>query len=168
MRIKKSLTVVVTVLSFALCLPLTAAEKYQVYLSAMPFNDATQPIMTGKGSASATLDGNTLSISGTFAGLSGPATKAHLSLSRGPGIPGSPFVDLTLAGDVAGKVTGQIKLDPSQLAALRGGRLYIQIDSEKAPAGHLWGWLLDEHDVVGPNVPQRGSGFLPPFAVKTK
>ncbi len=169
MRIKKSLTVVVvTVLSFALCLPLTAAEKYQVYLSAMPFNDATQPIMTGKGSASATLEGNTLSISGTFTGLSGPATKAHLSLSRGPGIPGSPFVDLTLAGDVAGKVTGQIKLDPSQLAALRGGRLYIQIDSEKAPTGHLWGWLLDEHEVVGPNVPQRGSGFLPPFAVKTK
>ena len=75
---------------------------------------------------------------------------------------------MTLAGDVAGKVTGQIKLDPSQVAALRGGRLYIQIDSEKAPTGHLWGWLLDEHEVVGPNVPQRGSGFLPPFAVKTK
>ena len=165
MRSKKSLALLIAVLSFA---SLTAAEKYQVYLSAMPFNDATQPIMTGKGSASATLEGNTLSISGTFAGLSGPATKAHLSLSRGPGIPGSPFVDLTLAGDVAGKVTGQIKLDPSQLAALRGGRLYIQIDSEKAPTGHLWGWLLDEHEVVGPDVPQRGSGFLPPFAVKTK
>jgi len=145
-----------------------AADKYQVYLSAMPFSDATQPIMTGKGSASATLEGNTLSISGTFTGLSGPATKAHLSLSRGPGIPGAPFVDLTLAGDVAGKVTGQIKLDPSQLAALRGGRLYIQVDSEKAPTGHLWGWLLDEHEVVGPDVPQKGSGFLPPFAVKTK
>jgi len=169
MRIKKRLTVfVVTVMSFALCMPLTAADKYQVYLSPMPFNDATQPIMTGKGSASATLDGDTLSITGTFTGLSGPAIKAHLSLSRGPGIPGSPFVALTLAGDVAGKVTGQIKLDPSQLAALRNGRLYIQIDSEKAPAGHLWGWLLDEHDVVGPNVPQRGSGFLPTFAVKTK
>jgi hypothetical protein len=162
----------VLLVAFSICIGVvadaTAADKYQVYLSAMPFNDATQPIMTGKGSASATLDGDTLSITGTFTGLSGPAIKAHLSLSRGPGIPGSPFVDLTLAGDVAGKVTGQIKLDPSQLAALRGGRLYIQIDSEKAPAGHLWGWLLDEHDVVGPNVPQRGSGFLPPFAVKTK
>ena len=162
----------VLLVAFSICIGVvadaTAADKYQVYLSAMPFNDVTQPIMTGKGSASATLDGDTLSITGTFTGLSGPAIKAHLSLSRGPGIPGSPFVDLTLAGDVAGKVTGQIKLDPSQLAALRGGRLYIQIDSEKAPAGHLWGWLLDEHDVVGPNVPQRGSGFLPPFAVKTK
>jgi CHRD domain len=169
-RIKKCLHVlavagILAVVSNAL----TAAEKYQVHLSAMPFNDATQPFMTGaKGSVSATLEGNTLSISGTFTGLSGPATRAHLSLSRGAGIPGSPLVDLTLNGGVAGKVTGQIKLDPSQLVALRSGRLYIQIDSEKAPSGHLWGWLLDEHDVVGQDVPQKGAGFIPPFAVKTK
>lgn len=167
MRIKKSLTAV-ALLSFAFWTHAIAAEKFQVYLSPMPFNDATQPFMTGKGSASATLEGNTLSISGTFTGLSGAATKAHLSLSRGPGIPGAPLVDLTVAGGVAGKVTGQIKLDPSQLVALRGGRLYIQIDSEKAPSGHLWGWLLDEHEIVGQDVPQKGSGFIPPFAVRTK
>jgi hypothetical protein len=145
-----------------------AAERYQVHLSATPFNDAQQPIMTGKGSASATLEGDTLSISGSFTGLSGPATKAHLSLSKGPGIPGNPLVDLTLAGDVAGKVTGQTKLDPSQLAALRGGKLYIQIDSEKRPSGHLWGWLLDEHAVAGQDVPQKGPWYLPPFAVKAR
>ncbi len=146
----------------------TAAEKYQVYLSAMPFNDATQPLMTGKGAASATLEGDTLSISGSFAGLSGRATTARLSLSRGPGIPGTPVVDLTLVGDVAGKVTGQIKLDASQLAALRSHKLYIQIDSENAPSGHLWGWLLDEHDIAGQDIPQKGPWFIPPFAIKTK
>jgi hypothetical protein len=145
-----------------------AAEKYQAYLSPMPFNDETQPLMQGKGTATATLEGDTLSISGSFAGLSGPAKKARLSLSRGPGIPGNPVVDLTLVGDVAGKVTGQIKLDASQLAALRSRKLYIQIDSEKAPSGHLWGWLLEEHDVAGQDVPVKGPWFWPPFAVKTK
>ncbi|MEO5740583.1 MAG: CHRD domain-containing protein, partial [Vicinamibacterales bacterium] len=125
MRIKKSLTVLMTVLSLA---PLAAAETYQVHLSPMPFNDATQPVMQGKGTVSATLEGDTLSISGSFAGLTGPATKAHLSLSTGAGIPGKPFTDLTLTGDVAGKVTGQTKLNPSQLVALRSGKLYIQID----------------------------------------
>jgi hypothetical protein len=143
-----------------------AAERYQVYLSAMPFNDAQQPIMTGKGSATATLEGNVLSISGTFTRLSGPATKAHLSTSRGAGIPGTAFVDLTLEGDVAGKVTGKVNLDQNQLTALKSGRLYIQINSEKAPSGHLWGWLLDEHDIVGQGVPQQGPWFLPSFAVK--
>ena len=85
MRSKKSLRRVHWPSSaFCRSCPLTAAEKYQVHLSAMPFNDATQPLMTGKGTASATLDGDTLTISGSFAGLSGPATKARLSLSRGP------------------------------------------------------------------------------------
>jgi hypothetical protein len=146
----------------------SAAEKYQIYLSAMPFNDATQPIMQGKGTATATLDGDMLSISGSFAGLTGPATKARLSVSRGPGIPGTPLVDLMLTGDVAGKVTGRTKLDPGQLAALRSRKLYIQIDSEKMPSGHLWGWLLEEHDIPGQDVPQRGPWYVPPFAVKTK
>jgi hypothetical protein len=145
----------------------SAAEKYQVYLSALPFNDATQPIMQGKGNATGTLDGDTLIISGTFSGLTGPATKARLSLSRGPGIPGTPFADLMLTGGAAGKVAGQVKLDASQLVALRGRRLYIQIDSETAPAGHLWGWLLEEHDIAGQDVPQKGPWYVPPFAVKT-
>jgi hypothetical protein len=145
-----------------------AAERYQVHLSALPFNDAQQPIMTGKGTASATLEGNVLSISGTFSGLSGRATKAHLSTSTGAGIPGVPFVDLTVEGDAAGKVTGRVELDRNQLTALKSGRLYIQIDSEKVPSGHLWGWLLDEHDIVGPGVPQKGPWFLPSFAVKSK
>jgi hypothetical protein len=161
----RSVSILLAVLSFV---PLAAAEKYQVYLSPMPFTDATQPIMIGKGTATATLEGDTLSISGSFAGLSGPATKARLSLSRGPGIPGNPVVDLMLVGDVAGKVTGQIKLDASQLAALRSRKLYIQIDSEKAPSGHLWGWLLEEHEIAGQDVPQKGPWFWPPFAVKTK
>jgi hypothetical protein len=135
----------------------------------MPFNDATQPLVTGsKGSATATLDGDTLSISGSFAGLSGAATKARLSVSRGPGIPGTAVTDLTLTGDVTGKVAGQIKLDASQLAALRSRRLYIQIESEKMPSGHLWGWLLEEHEIAGEDVPVKGPWYVPPFAVKTK
>ena len=145
-----------------------AAEKYQVYLAPMPFNDATQPFMTGaKGTATATLDGDTLTVSGTFTGLSGRATKARLSLSRGPGIPGDAQFDLTLDGDTSGKVSAQKKLDASQLAALRSRKLYIQIDSEKAPSGHLWGWLLEEHEIAGEDVPQK-SWYIPPFAVKTK
>ena len=169
-RIKKCLRVgfsVVVVGILPVASSVTAAEKYQAYLSAMPYLDANQPLMTGKGTATATLDGDTLTISGSFAGLSGPAIKAHLSLSRGPGVPGSPLVDLTLSGDVAGKVTGQTKLGPSHLAALRSGKLYIQINSAKVPSGHLWGWLLEEHEIVGQDVPQKGPWYVPPFSVKT-
>jgi hypothetical protein len=146
---------------------LEAAEKYQIYLSPMPFTDATLPSMTGKGAAAATLDGETLTIAGTFAGLASPATKVHLSLSRGPGIPGTAIADLVISSDIAGKLTGQVKLQPSQIAALKSGRLYVQIDTVKVPAGTLWGWLLPEQDIVGQDVPQKGPWFIPPFAVRT-
>ena len=147
---------------------LYAAEKYLVYLSPMPFNEATRPNMTGKGSGSATLEGDTLTITAAFSGLASAATKGHLSVSKGAGIPGAPVFDLTVSADVTGKVTGQLKLDSAQLVALRGGKLYVQIDSEKAPMGNLWGWLLPDHEVAGQDVPQKGPWFIPPFAVKTK
>jgi hypothetical protein len=146
----------------------SAAEKYLVYLSPMPFSEATQPNMTGKGSGSATLENDTLSITAGFSGLASAATKGHLSLSKAAGIPGAPLFDLTVSNDVTGKVTGQLKLDPAQLAGLRGGKLYVQIDSEKAPTGNLWGWLLQDHEIAGQDVPQKGPWFIPPFAVKTK
>ena len=43
---------------------------------------------------------------------------------------------------LGGTLTGSIQLTPVQIDDLRRGRLYIQIHSEKAPEGNLWGWLL--------------------------
>src|SRR5262249_55093926 len=92
-----------------------APEKYQAYLSPMPHNDATLDNLRGKGTATITLDGETISIAGTFAGLSSPATTARLLLSAGPGIPGKTVVkDVEVTTDVSGKVSGQVKLDAAQ------------------------------------------------------
>jgi hypothetical protein len=149
--------------------PAVAAERYQAYLSPMPHNDATLDNVRGKGTATVTLDGDTVSITATFAGLSSPATTARLLLSAGAGIPGKAMVkEFTVTTDVAGKVSGQVKLDAAQLAALKSGKLYLQINSQKAPEGNLWGWFLPEHEVAGQDVPQKGPWFIPPFAVKTK
>ena len=121
MRIKKSLTLLMAVLS------VRAADGGRevpgLFCRRCRSTMRRSPIMTGKGTASATLDGDTLSISDPSRACPVQRRKRILSMSKGPGIPGSPLVDLTLAGDVAGKVTGQIKLDPSQLVALRGRRL---------------------------------------------
>jgi hypothetical protein len=56
---------------------------------------------------------------------------------RGPAI-----ADLTISKATSGTITGSIDLTPAQLASLHKGGLYIQIHSEKAPNGVLWGWLL--------------------------
>ena len=145
-----------------------ASKKYQAYLSPMPHNDAMHPNFSGKGAAIAALTGDTMSLNGTFTGLASAATKGHICLSLAAGIPGKPILEFTVPSGIDGKLTGTFKLDKDQTAALQKGQLYIQIDSEKAPNGNLWGWLLSEHEVVGQDVPQKGPWFLPETAVKTK
>lgn len=145
-----------------------ANKKYQAYLSPMPHNDAMHPNFSGKGAAIAALAGDTMSLTGSFTGLASSATKGQVCLSLAPGIPGKPLFEFAVPSGVEGKVTASFKLDKDQTAALQKGQLYIQIHSEKAPNGNLWGWLLPEHEVVGQDVPQRGPWFLPEFAEKMK
>jgi phosphoglycerate kinase len=64
---------------------------------------------------------------------------------------------------------GEEKNDPDfakQVAALRAGHLYVQVNSEKAPNGNLTGWLLPPHPFAGEDVPVAGPGFLPQYEVK--
>jgi hypothetical protein len=58
------------------------------------------------------------------------------------GVRGSSVLDLTVSKAISGTVTGSFDLTPEQVESLRKGRLYVQIHSEKAPDGNLWGWLL--------------------------
>jgi hypothetical protein len=143
-------------------------ERYQAYLSPMPHNDAMHANFSGKGAAMATLNGDTVSLSGAFTGLASSATKAYVCRSQAAGIPGAPILEVTVSSGVEGKVTGTFKLDKSQILELQNGKLYLQIDSEKAQKGNLWGWLLPEHESAGQDVPQKWPWFQPEFAVKTK
>jgi hypothetical protein len=51
-------------------------------------------------------------------------------------------LDLTISKAEKGTLSGSVELTPDQIADLRAGRLYVQIQSERAPDGNLWGWLL--------------------------
>jgi hypothetical protein len=120
-----------------------SAEVFKARLSPVPINISMMSTVAGSGSLTATFQGKQLTIQGTFEGLRSPATTAQIH--RGPkGIPGPAVagLDLTVTKAQKGAVSGTIELTPDQIADLRGGRLYIQIQSERAPDGNLWGWLL--------------------------
>jgi hypothetical protein len=51
-------------------------------------------------------------------------------------------LELDVDRAVEGGFSGEWELSADQLRALDDGRMYIQIDSEIAPEGNLWGWLL--------------------------
>ena len=129
-----------------LCLALftvsQSAETFVARLTMMPIEVATRTNVTGSGSGSATLDGRRLLVSGSFSGLQGPATAARLHEGIALGIRGAPLFELGVESATAGSFSGEVELTPEQVESLRQGRLYIQIHSEAAPDGNLWGWLL--------------------------
>lgn len=116
--------------------------SFKARLSMVPIDPATAAAVTGIGEASGTLEGATLVVSGTFEGLKGPATVARLHSGVHTGVRGEPFADLAVTAATSGSISGTVELSPEQLEALRSGRVYIQIHSEAAPDGNLWGWLL--------------------------
>jgi hypothetical protein len=115
--------------------------QFHARLSTVPIDLAMAPRVAGRGSASATLAGSTLTIAGTFEGLKTPATFAKIH--AGPkGIRGPAILDLTVSNATSGSITGTVQLTPAQIEDLKNSRLYIQLHSEKAPEGNLWGWIL--------------------------
>ncbi len=62
---------------------------------------------------------------------------------RGPNV-----LDLAVAKTDAtsGTLSGSLDLTAIQVADLEKGRLYVQLHSEKAPDGNLWGWLLPQEN----------------------
>lgn len=119
-------------------------KTYKGRLAPVPVA-AASPNVTGVGSVTATLVGTRLSISGTFEGLATPATVAKLH--RGPrGIRGPAVLDLVVTTGTSGTITGSIDLTSSQSEDLARERFYVQLHSEKAPDGNLWGWLLTQEN----------------------
>ena len=80
-------------------------------------------------------------------------------------MPGPAIADLMLSGQSDGSVSGSVSLSSAQLKALKQGHVYIQINSQKAPDGNLWGWLLPDHPFPGADVPVAGAGFIPQLDV---
>ncbi len=116
-------------------------ETFKARLTPVPIDVTMMSTVAGIGSLTAVLAGKQVTITGTFEGLRSPATTAQIH--RGPkGLRGPAIFDLTISKAVKGTVSGSFELTPEQMEDLRNARWYVQIQSERAPDGNLWGWLL--------------------------
>jgi len=118
-----------------------SARTFKTRLSPVPV-PTYNPAIAGVGSVTATVTGNKLTIAGTFEGLASPATTANIRKSTKTGVRGDVILNLTVTTGTSGSISGTFDLTPAQVQELAAGRYYVQVQSEKAPEGNLWGWLL--------------------------
>ena len=120
------------------------AATYEAELDPAPF-DATNraDVIESIGNLTATLDGNTLTVKGTFSNFTSPATGGSFRIGLAKGVPGDAIGALTVDHARHGSFSGSVKLNATQLAALKREALYVRIDSERSPDGNVQGWLED-------------------------
>ncbi len=149
----------------ALCVtfggPAFAADGYQTNLGPTPLDGSNRANVLGRGGVLATLDGKIFTLHGSFAGLATPATEAHLCLGNVMGGTGPAIFDITVTSAQNGEISGTVSFTPEQVAALKAGKIYLLLDSQKAPKGNLWGWFQPAHRTVGPDVPEHGHWYIP-------
>jgi CHRD domain-containing protein len=139
---KRVVAALAVVLWVSAVLPVQAQSRtFKTRLSPVPV-PTFNPSIVGVGSVTATLSGNKLTIAGTFEGLATPATTARIHKSTKTGVRGDSILNLTITNGTSGSISGTFDLTPAQVQELAAGRYYVQVQSEKAPEGNLWGWLL--------------------------
>jgi hypothetical protein len=143
---KTQLTLAVLTLTLAVGTLFSAGgkEKFQARLSAVPADARTRAALAGSGSVTATLDGDMLSIVGSFDGLVSPATSANLHSAVAAGVRGPALTDLTVEKSAKGTITGTVKVSEADMVHLEHNGFYVELHSEKAPEGVIWGWLIKQ------------------------
>ena len=121
-------------------------KPFKTRLAPVPIDVSMQATIAGSGTVSAVLTGAKLAITGTFEGLRSPATIAQLHRSPVKGVRGPVIFDLavTKTEGTSGTLSANLELTSIQVGDLEKGRLYVQLHSEKAPDGNLWGWLAPQ------------------------
>ena len=121
------------------------ARTFKTRLSPVPVA-AYNVNVVGAGTVTATLTGNKLAVSGTYEGLASPATQAKIFKSPKPGVRGEAILNLKVSGGPSGTIAGQFDLTAAQVQELAASRYYVQLSSEKAAEGNLWGWLMPQQE----------------------
>ncbi|MEY4967029.1 MAG: hypothetical protein RL274_2612 [Pseudomonadota bacterium] len=123
------------------CAPAFAAD-FEAQLDPAPFDASTRADILGSiGQVNARLNGNTLTVSGTFRDMTSPAIAASVRIGLLKGVLGDTIGPLTVTRTAQGTVSGTVQLTPAQIEALNREAVYVRVDSEKAPEGNLQGWL---------------------------
>lgn len=119
-----------------------STDRFKIRLTTVPMDAGMRNNVAGAGTGTATLTGNKLTVNGTFDGLKSSATAAQLHSGRARGVRGESIGILDVTRSTRGTISGSVDLTEAQVKALRDGHLYIEVASEKAPEGNLWGWIL--------------------------
>jgi len=135
----------------AVAFPLVTAASAQTITFSLDGAQEVPPVASpGVGVCTVTLNAATgaVTVAGTYQGLAGDATAAHI---HGPGAPGTSagiVLGLGVSGGTDGTVAGGGTLTPAQVAELQAGLYYVNVHSTAFGGGEIRGQIAGGGNVV--------------------
>ena len=129
-------------LSFAS--PASALGTHTLYAVMNGANEVPFNSTGGSGTCTVTLDDVTgsVSVTGSFTGLTSNATAAHIHGLAGPGMNAGIIVGLVETGGTSGNVSGGGTLTPGEVTGMLNGMTYINVHTSSNPGGEIRGQVL--------------------------
>jgi hypothetical protein len=97
----------------------------------------------GTGTCTVTLDDVTgaVTVSGSYAGLTGTATAAHIHGPASAGVNAGVIISLTASGGTSGTITGGGTLSAGNITNMVSGLTYLNLHTTSSPGGELRGQI---------------------------
>lgn len=101
---------------------------------------------TGVGTATVTLDdvANTVSVTGSYSGLSSNATLAHVHGAAPIGTPAGVVVPLSVSGGTSGTISSGGNVTAQEVTDMLNGLMYLNVHTANNPSGEVRGQILVE------------------------
>jgi hypothetical protein len=148
---KKPMKTFACILSISASLTFAQAQSYIASLNGAQDGGGARQ---GSGSVNLTLSGLTLSLSGSYSGLTTPMTAGHIHGPAAPGVNGNVIYDLVgpgvLTGTTSGTYSGSVTITPvvtgytttaQQISDLNAGLWYLNIHDSTFPGGEIRGQI---------------------------
>ena len=129
--------------SFSFANPASALDTHTLGAVLVGAEEVPPMVTGGVGACSVTLDDVTgsVSVTGSFSGLSSNATAAHIHGLAGPGVNAGIIIGLTETGGTSGNVSGGGTLTPAEITGMLNGLTYLNIHTTAHPGGEIRGQI---------------------------
>lgn len=144
-------------LSFAS--PASALGTHTLYAVLTGPQEVPPVVTSGIGTCTITLDDVTgsVSVTGSFTGLSGSATAAHIHGLAAPGVSAGIIVGLVETGGTSGTISGGGILTPAEVTGMLAGLTYVNVHTPAHGGGEIRGQIT----AAVPSLPwQYGVGLV--------
>ncbi len=134
-----------TLLALMAALALSGAAQAAVFVATLEGTQEVPPNASpGTGSATLLVNDATLAftLTGSYSGLTAPATAAHIHAPAPPGVNAGVIVPLTHTGGTAGTLSGAGTLTAVQFGWIQDGLAYVNVHNSQFPGGEIRGQLV--------------------------